>query len=110
VTDKHGTRFRLYQYTGEYRGLNIEIPRAFDRPPVNPKPVPKLSPTIAYYLAYAILHREFISRTYKDLLYSHVLQILLYLLSEDTFELEKAETSESKVPIITTWKFREATF
>jgi hypothetical protein len=41
--------------------LNTDTPKAFDRPGKQEKPAEKLSPQMAYYLAYAIQNREFIS-------------------------------------------------
>jgi hypothetical protein len=40
----------------------------------------------------------------------NVLQVLLYILSEDESELHKARHSDSKVPIVRAWKSGEATF
>lgn len=65
----------------------------------------------AYYLAYAISKRDLISKLYKQQLErAHCIQILLYLLSKDEVESERAAASDSGLEVLTTWGFRTATF
>jgi class 3 adenylate cyclase len=107
-TDKHGTRVRVYQYIENCPGLNTHTPKALEG---ERRPEMKLTAQMAYYMAYAIKNRHFISKVYKeDSTHSYILPLLLYTLSLDAVESQLASESEARAEILTTWKFREATF
>lgn len=110
TTDKHGKPFRVYQFIDENcMGLDIGIPTALAKKESKPTPEVKLTPEIAYYLAYAIKNRPFISKIYKaNIPHALTLQVLLYLLAKDTYQTSKATDSDWFTTF--TWKFNESTF
>lgn len=107
--DKHGRSFRVYQYVDKSSpGLSVETPAVFRRESEQAHEV-KLSPLVAYFLAYAIRNRATISKTYKQFAPDgSVMEVLLYLLAQDTYAL--ATETDSKLVGVSTWKFGEATF
>jgi class 3 adenylate cyclase len=105
TTDKHGEKISVYQFCPDgVPGLNTDTPSAFaDRKLTRPK----LTRDVAYYIAHAAQHREFLlsrKEAYRD----YAALVLLYFLAHDS--ASKSETPEHEEPYLITWNPGESSF
>lgn len=98
TTIKHGLRLTAYQYLEYGRpGLDVSVPAAFA-----PK-IPELQPlsrVVAFYLAHAITHRDFLLQ-HSDGLEGYSAVCLLWFLAEDSVDREETpshKTSTTRAP------------
>ncbi len=84
---KHGLSLKVHQYRNkELKYLNSEIPSKFKPAPTTPQKEFKLSEIQAYYIANCIMNKEFISKNIGDVLKISRIQILLILLTKDSYD------------------------
>lgn len=103
---KHGITFPVYQYLAkDSSGLNVALPSIFT--PRRREPA-KLNSFVAYYLAHAYRHREFLISRKSDAMQDHTATVLLSLLAEDS--ATAAETPSHEEPTAVTWRAGIATF
>jgi class 3 adenylate cyclase len=103
---KHDITFPVYQYVAkDAPGLNVAVPSVFSPRRREPE---KLSLFAAYYLAHAIVNRDFLSSRRSDPTRDYAATILLAFLAEDS--ATAAETPPHDEPTAITWKAGIATF
>jgi len=102
TTDKHGEQISVYQYLSDNQPtLNVEIPSAFAEKKVIK---PKLTKTVAYYMAHAYRNREYLlSRKEAGGMRDYAGPVLLYFLAEDS--RAKSEASPHKSPTLKAWSW-----
>src|SRR5882724_7215946 len=103
--DKHGKPFSVYQYRSTAPGLNIETPAAFVVPAAAK---PKLTKFVAYYIAIAATHRDFLLRCDPDSNRDEAATVLIAFMAEDC--IEQAQTPAHESPHTITWKAGEESF
>lgn len=103
--DKHGKPIRLFQFIGGgFQGLNTEIPSIF----ASFLKQARLTPFIAYYLAHASRHRDYLISRKDDPVRNETSIVLLYLLAKQSVEdLERPEHDTSRSIL---WRAGDAEF
>lgn len=106
---KHRERISVHQLVKEgERGLNLDVPQAFQEPATVEKKEPQLTRNVAYYLAHAIRNRPTLVEN-KDKIYNDdAFIILLHYLAEDS--KRQSESTEVEYSHVRTYKARSATF
>lgn len=103
---KHGITFPVYQFvSNDHPGLNIQTPSAFA---VRPRAPERMTEQVAYYVANAIVNREFLVSKKGDPTRDEVATVLLWFLTEDA--VAAANTSPHETPTTKTWKAGKVSF
>jgi class 3 adenylate cyclase len=98
ATTKHGLSVPVYQLVKEgERGLNVDVPRNFQKPAPVEKEEPRLTKHVAYYLAHAIRNRPILVEN-KDKIY------------DDDDSRRQSESTEVEYTYTRTYKAKSATF
>lgn len=103
---KHDLVFPVYQFVAkEFPGLDINTPSAFVAKKVEP---PKFTKFVAYYVAHAATHREFLLSKTGQSVRNDAATVLLCVLAEDSET--KSETPAHEASHMITWKAGVASF
>ena len=103
---KHGVTFSVYQFVSkDAPGLSVSAPSAFV---IKKDEAKKLTRYEAYYLAHAVVNKDFLSSRKADSTRDYTACILLSLLAEDSENA--ADTPAHEEPTPHTWRAGAATF
>lgn len=94
TVDKHGNQFDCFQLTStEFDYLNIKTPAKFVK---NIKPAPQMPDELAFAIALAQKHREFLLSKKKEIYYVENANILVYLLALDALDNSRRGPHDSE--------------